>query len=108
MGQGREELQCRPQDVNLLVTYAHRRSCSVLQRSRQEDYICPFIVTGKRLTELLLDILDVGKKVDENSLQYLPMFYQSRGSAFEEVCGWGRAATDIAGRVCGRSFPFWA
>ena len=57
------------------------------QRSRQEDYICPFIVTGKRLSELLLDILDVGKKVDETSTQYLPMFYQSRGSAFEEVRG---------------------
>jgi hypothetical protein len=57
------------------------------QRSRQEDYICPFIVTGKRLSELLLDILDVGKKVDETSTQYLPMFYQSRGSAFEELFG---------------------
>lgn len=57
------------------------------QRSRPEDYICPFILTGKKLSMLLLDILDVGKTVDETSTQYLPLFYQARGSAFEEVFG---------------------
>jgi len=57
------------------------------QRNRPIEYMCPFVLGAKKLSELLLDILDVDKTVDSKSTQYLSLFYQSKGSSFEEVFG---------------------
>jgi len=42
-------LLCTCQEMNLLLTYGHRRSCSILQRHREED---------SGITERMKDVLD--------------------------------------------------
>lgn len=64
------------------------------QLSRDEEYICPFIQTGKRLTALLLDIFSVGKsdggegsdKAQASPAQFLPLFY-AVDHPFEQLFG---------------------
>lgn len=65
------------------------------QLSREEEYICPFIQMGKRLTALLLEIFNVGEATtnggraqaaDHSPPQFLPLFY-AVDHPFEQLFG---------------------
>jgi len=51
-------LICTCQDIDLFFTYAHRRSCSILQRSQEED---------PEITESMKKLLDDDVKGDEEA-----------------------------------------